>query len=540
MKKKTLLFVGLSALSVCAMTIVALPKALALQHTQAEALTYTFSATTSSDVTAAEATAGEFTRNTSEGNPITFSGTNLLGGKEDSNSDWVRFTSGGYIQNETAFTGIKKITIKQSTQAGASLKVTYGMSKDAMSYYKGWKNPALSGWNSDDIVIDCEVPAKYFKIETKDGVQIHLKGIQIEYTCEETPERDLVDMQSNDLLYSAWREDLRGGDHVTITEHSTVSYNGGYSWEIKGTAEQGGWPDYLVQFDESHDVTNAGIKLMGKLQNAHTFCSFKLYDSNWADLMTGDVGGDFGAADENGWREITIKPADIEAKLMAGKNLTDVKFVRICHDFDKYSGVEQTIWLDEFHFYDALTDYTNWEQMYLDYGQTAATGEYIDYKNTYGNSNSARTFTFKGYSAPAGQDTPSYMTWNPQDQKSFGADVIPMNTGTLSFDYKPSIDLIENANPNKHMCVLQFTEQGWSRNKSVWKDIVPSGASGFTIYATSNGWFHCSFDMATILGEMDPTYGNVIRIYFGVFGLINANLDTCSVTIDNMVYSPLA
>ncbi|MCF0107488.1 MAG: hypothetical protein HUJ59_00535 [Bacilli bacterium] len=534
MKRTKLLLIGLSALAICAVVAVSLPKVLVFNSLQAETQTYTFSVDTTADVTESEATSGSFTRNTSSGNPIVFEGSGMQKGKDGESSDWLQLPKNASVQNSTRISGMTQLTIKQATQVNSKLKITYGLEKSSMIFYEAWTNPLNSGWNDNDIVINFEVPVDFFKIENESDVLVHLKGLNIKYGCQTVSETDYKEITSGDLLYNAsTAENLPS--NVTIDYEATeVSSNlSGYSWKVTGNAERDGWPSLLINLGNTYNFNNCGLQFMAKNSVIHPWVSFKLYNSSW-EQVTNEAGVDLGSANASGWRKGSISADTFTGNLIAGKSLNDVAFLRVGFNFDQHKGEEQTMWLDEFKIVEKLLNNNNWEQMVLDDGQTNASSNYVETKYTY-NSNSARTFKFDTTTAPTDDGTPTFVCFNLQDNNAFGGSLFKMNTGTLSFDYRPSLDLIDNANPYKHQLSIKLNDEAWS-TQSAWVDIRPNGKYGYNVYQTDKGYFHCDIDMANVVKS--ESFGKIIRLYIGFFGLKNANQSTCYITIDNLGYTP--
>lgn len=162
--------------------------------------------------------------------------------------------------------------------------------------------------------------------------------------AERTSEEEL-EISSSDLFYlSTVYSSSYGSNGYVYDNHctDTADANSGYSYKVSCDVTGDGWPGIKYKLPKAIDMTNSKISLDVKFINAHKWFSVKLYDSTNT-LVCGEPGIDASSSD---WSHQEFSKAVLQSKTKAGKNLGDVMYIEFYVNFDKYSGVNQSVIFD--------------------------------------------------------------------------------------------------------------------------------------------------------------------------------------------------
>lgn len=191
MKGKILKMIAIGCITLCGIFAVstAMSDPLVLHKTKAEneSLVLKLDGKKATDVlTASEANAGEFTRLSPRGNPITFktSGSSTVFDIVENNK-WCRVKTGGYIYNETPMSGLSKISLTGNWDYTVSIH--YGETQDY-----GY---TISKFVPDGVTVDFDLTARgvnvrYFKYEIINLSHPDVTAtrfMEFTYACDETP-----------------------------------------------------------------------------------------------------------------------------------------------------------------------------------------------------------------------------------------------------------------------------------------------------------------------------------------------------------------
>ena len=163
-------------------------------------------------------------------------------------------------------------------------------------------------------------------------------------SAERTSEEEL-EIASSDLFYlSTVYSSSYGSNGYVYDNHctDTADANSGYSYKVSCDDTGDGWPGIKYKLPEAIDMTNSKISLDVKFINAHMWFSVKLYDSTNT-LVCGEPGIDASSSD---WSHQEFSKAVLQSKTKADKNLSDVMYIEFFVNFDKYSGVNQSVIFD--------------------------------------------------------------------------------------------------------------------------------------------------------------------------------------------------
>ena len=194
------------------------------------------------------------------------------------------------------------------------------------------------------------------------------------------------------------------------------------------------------------------------------------------------------------------------------------------------------------------TKTNNLEMMKMDEGWCYGTTNVVS-NDTYGpTSTSSRRFNFKDSlnngKNPLSSDLDStdrcYIAFSPENQWGSETGITLKNT-VLSFDFKPSSEILDSPLTYKYMFTMQIVDGDWTSAHcpEYWFDWVVSGKSGFIIENSDNGWFHFEYDFSQKT-ELADFPGNLLRIRIGVFGLTESTKTNAYMIIDNMTLTPAA
>ena len=346
---------------------------------------------------------------------------------------------------------------------------------------------------------------------------------------------------TGDLLYASTIIARNGltPDHYSFDNYclDTVNSDSGLSYKLACDEQGEGWPSVKIELPKSFDLTHSAVSLSTKYDTAHPWVQIKFYNSSNFQVDTG-LGIDYSSRD-NVWQTKEISNDKLTSHAKEGYDFTDIKYLEIVVNFNKYSGNAQAAILDELHFIESPTLTSNWEMVTLDTGWSSGSTGSITYTETYGSSSCARKFTFEN---STGLETDGsglvYAVFCPE--VDFGANngVAAYNC-TLSFDIKLSDEFFDNNHPYKHMFECNIVASNWG-NKVPWFDFVPSGAAGFKKENTDNGWIHFSKDLHTLdeLSVLDPS--GTIRLKFGFWGITPTTQQTAYLVFDNLSLVPNA
>ena len=344
---------------------------------------------------------------------------------------------------------------------------------------------------------------------------------------------------TGDLLYSSNIINKNGltPDHYSFDNYylDTVNSDSGLSYYL-GCDEQGeGWPSVKIELPKSFDLTHSSVSLSTKYDVAHPWVQIKFYNSSNFQIDTG-LGIDY-SSNNKVWQTKEISNDKLISHAKEGYNFTDIKYLEIVVNFNKYSGSVQSAILDELHFIETATLTSNWEMCALDTGWCNNSTGSFTYTETYGSSSTARKFTFEESTGLADDGSGLvYAVFCPEID--FGADngVAAYNC-TMSFDIKLSDEFFNATHAYKHMFECNIVASGWG-NKVPWFDFVTSGASGFKKENTDNGWIHFSKNLHEVDELSVLNTSGTIRLKFGFWGITPSNQDTAYLVFDNLSMTP--
>ncbi|MCQ2815467.1 MAG: metallophosphoesterase [Bacilli bacterium] len=191
MKGKILKMIEIGCITLCGifavLTVMSDPLVLHKTKAEKESLVLKLDGKKATDVlTASEANAGEFTRSSPRGNPITFktSGSSTVFDIVENNK-WCRVKTGGYIYNETPMSGLSKISLTGNWDYTVSIH--YGETQDY-----GY---TISKFVPDGVTVDFDLTARgvnirYFKYEIINLTHpdaTATRFMEFTYACDETP-----------------------------------------------------------------------------------------------------------------------------------------------------------------------------------------------------------------------------------------------------------------------------------------------------------------------------------------------------------------
>ena len=347
---------------------------------------------------------------------------------------------------------------------------------------------------------------------------------------------------TGDLLYSSTIISRNGltSDHYTFNNYclDTVNSDSGLSYSFGCDDEGNGWPSVKIELPKTFDLTNSAVSLSTKYNVAHPWVQIKFYNADGVQVETG-VGLDYSSR-AGAWETKEISNTKLMNALKPGYDYTQIKYLDIVVNFDKYKGNVQSAIVDELHFIEIPTLTSNWEMLFLDTGWSEGSTASITYTETYGSSSCARKFTFQDSTGLS--DDPNnqvYAVFSPE--VDFGAaNGVAAYNSTLSFDIKLSDEFFDNASPYKHMFSVKIVDPGWAHSVTPWYDFFPSGAPGYGKDKTDNGWIHFTKDLHTdeSLNVLDTS--GTIRLKFGFFGITTATQTSAYLVIDNLSLVPNA
>lgn len=136
-------------------------------------------------LTSAEQTAGNFTRNTSEGNAIAFthSGAQFYEGT----GFFQTHANGAYIANSTPISGLRSIKIKGNDDVGNNRTYSILFGNASGEYIYSSENLVSNKSQVQEYVVpQYETPFSYFKLQATQGGWTHFISVEIVYTCSST------------------------------------------------------------------------------------------------------------------------------------------------------------------------------------------------------------------------------------------------------------------------------------------------------------------------------------------------------------------
>ncbi len=209
----------------------------------------------SSDVlTESEAEAGEFTRMSQRGNPITFktSGSSTVWDLSENNK-WCRVKAGGYIYNETPMSGLSRISLTGNWDYTVSIH--YG---ETQNY--GY---TISKFVPDGVTVDFDLVARgvairYFKYEIINLThpdQTATRFMEFTYKCDETPapiRGERFELGTNKTVH--FKNTYTGSDVMAIDvklDDPTGKLSVGFYNDS--------WGDYYGQYDLNSTLDQKGF-----------------------------------------------------------------------------------------------------------------------------------------------------------------------------------------------------------------------------------------------------------------------------------------
>ena len=361
-------------------------------------------------------------------------------------------------------------------------------------------------------------------------------SVNVVTTPDAFAEYEAKEEATGDLLYASTIVNRNGltPDHYSFDNYcvDTVNSDSGLSYYVACDEEGTGWPSVKIELPKSFDLTSASVSLSARYNVTHPWVQIKFYNSNNFQVDTG-LGIDYSSR-ENVWQTKEISNSKIQSHAKEGYDFSDIKYLEIVVNFDKYKGNIQSLNLDELHFIETPTLTSNWEMLSLDVGECKGSAASVTYTETYGTSSSARKFTFEdSINVASDGSNQVYACFCPE--VDFGSsNGIDAKNCTLSFDIKLSDEFFDNNFIYRHMFELKIVDPGWIHGPAPWLDFVPSGAAGFNKESTDNGWIHFEKDLSQVseLSVLNNT--GTIRLRFGFWGLTPTTQQTAYLVFDNL------
>lgn len=207
-------------------------------------------------LTATEAAAGQFSRNTSKGNEIVFmtSGSDTISAHdgETSNQKWCDIKAGGYIYNSTPITGLSKISFAGNWDY--DVRVYYGSTLNyeySVDYRNVEDTPLTIDFAARGLVIS------YFKYEVVSltNAKTSLRFLELEYSCSSEASEGAEFFAGTDKTISLSKHYEVDTDVLTFdvkhkdeTLKASVMLFGG-----------GDWDHYFGYYDISTTTSQTGI-----------------------------------------------------------------------------------------------------------------------------------------------------------------------------------------------------------------------------------------------------------------------------------------
>lgn len=505
---------------------------------------FAFTLNASKALTAEDITAGEKTFTTNLGNPLTFAyeGAIVEEGKFASLEG-----TGSYleIKNTNMIKGVTSLDLSVTSRHRVAYAVFAGSSSaDAEIVYRYSVYGNDSGWHDDNTTVTFDSPVNYVRLENigrnrlADGgaatSKLWITSLTYNYTCEEASEEAVKEARSKDMLSGIEVSSDRWWNYeqAPIDYECTDSVVGGYSIHSELGSEIDGWPSINYKLGKTYDFSDKGLLVNAKFVDMHPWFSVTFQDASQEDITKSL---DFDVT-KGSWKSAKKTNAEILSKLKAGRTADDlksVKYIKLCVNANDNKGENAEFWFDEFHPIEPLAFGQNMENVYVDVGMSSKVNYGISYEQTKGaNSYSALKVTFeKADTATADGKTSIPVVISTESD--FGTGNPVLNSGTLEFDMKPSLDILNGDCEYKHQVSLTITGSDWQA-KNGWVDIGNSWL--YIAPNTADGWFHVTANLANYPNIAACTTNN-IRISFGFFGVTPTNRNTASVYIDNINYT---
>lgn len=494
-----------------------------------------------SQVSASELASGAFTRTTAAGNAVDF---NINGCSSTDGAALFQFD--GYesyveIASTSKISGITKIEVTASVGLESGYRLyysnTYGDKTTFINHNVGrWGTQETQKKTSFTL----PTASNYFRIKhngwTRSGYgdikKIQIYELKVYYTCETASQKDREEVLSGDMLYGMTQADT-SWTYQYDNRSEYTSTGTGYSSKFSCDSTGAGWPSALLRLANSYNLYDyEALSVTAKFDVAHPWISLRFYDSKWAQL-TDTCGIDF-VGGQTKWVNGSISVSEIESKLKSGMTLSDIKFIRIGFNFDKYQGSNQAGYLDEMHLVEKCNANKNNENVWIDTGDSTCTANAYDYFYHTANSVSSRKFTFTDATLKSSQ---VFVSFGPQG--TFGTNLAVMNAGTFEFDLKLSDEFLTSGHQYQHMFTLNIIDQSWAGHEP-WLNLTNNGAWGFNPTMTDEqGFFHVSIDLASETKYAAITSG-AIRLKFGFWGITEETKNSAAVWFDNINFTPAA
>lgn len=504
---------------------------------------YSFVLNEANKLTEEQVAAEEVTYLTTSGNPITFAfhgaTTPTQGGVH---CELVGVGSYLEIKNTNMIKGITSIDYSFTTRFASAFEIYAGASKADAYTVKRYAYPG-DNWHNPADTINFASPVNYIRVENigqnyddSDLYKVFVKSITFNYSCEENNANEIKEARSETMFYGATDNWLSGWDDekeprdFKCTDVATA-YSG-YSLHVVTTTEATGWPGVSYNLAKTYDMSDKGLSLYAKFSIMHPWISIRLRHSgeNVTKQLTADV-------TQGSWKFIEFSNDFILSKLEDGKTVEDLKQINdilVTINCEEHKGNVQEVWLDEFHPVENYATFgQNMENIKLDDGDTnsTVTMDYTEHKGA--NSIASRKLTFESTTPASGyQVKVSFST-----QAQYGESNPVLNNGKLSFDMKPSVNIVNNKDKDiyKHQYEPNIIEKNWTGHHD-WENILPSGKGGYITSESEDGWYHVELDLS------GAKYSNAttpnIRIVLKFFGVSASVKDTASINVDNLNWTP--
>lgn len=161
-------------------------------------------------------------------------------------------------------------------------------------------------------------------------------------TGSEKTDIDKAEEAAGDLFYTSSEFSL-SNNNLSLERKCLDTYDGqpGYSLKVTGNEQADGWPSLKFKLNESVNLTNSGLSFYAKFEVAHKWVGVKLFDSNNIQI-TDQKDHDFKSTT---FEQFVYSNSDLKAKLIEGKDLSDVRYIQIFMNFDNAKGSIQKIFL---------------------------------------------------------------------------------------------------------------------------------------------------------------------------------------------------
>lgn len=276
------------------------------------------------------------------------------------------------------------------------------------------------------------------------------------------------------------KEDVTSGLTCGTDAENIIGEGSIRSWYFKATAAAD-YPYAVAQlrFGQSYDMTGKNIAFDIKFESSDPSATqtffVKLHNSDWSDLVVERAV----RQDQAGWQHVVL---DFSESVLEGKDFSDVSFISFCFDFEKNTGSERAIYIDNVQMIDREDINADFTNMTYDTGMSTAPVFFSTTDKTYGDS----TYATKVVTGGEGANVFTYHAQNAVD-KGLLENYLDMSSciidGYFYFgDVEPE-------------AALSITEGSWAK----------SMFSSFSFTDAGDGWYHGTLNSHDIIYDDSDT-----------------------------------